>query len=95
MPVSIIYYKEIEMGNKFAENIKNYKQQFGKFPKEDDWQTLSKLNSWRPNGEYQEWYPEFKVVDSVNFSLTYIEGFDPPYLSFDTKSNTWEMRFNE
>ncbi|MDP4208270.1 MAG: hypothetical protein Q8928_05595 [Bacteroidota bacterium] len=89
LPTSILYYSEIKYGNEFVENIYNYKKQHGQFPKDNSWDTLKILNPLKP---YETFYPEYHIIDKDNFSLTYIEGFDPPYLQYDTKSKKWEKK---
>jgi DNA-dependent RNA polymerase auxiliary subunit epsilon len=89
LPTSIKYHEEISSGNKFIDNIKQYQTKNGKLPNEDDWTTLSTLNPLKP---YETFYPEYRKLNDNNFELTYIEGFDGPYLQYDTKTNKWEKK---
>lgn len=89
LPNSIIYYSEIKAGNQFAENLKNYKFKYGKLPENNNWDTLIKLNPLKP---YETFYPEYRKIDENNFELVYVEGFDPPYLKYDTKEKKWEKK---
>lgn len=86
LPTSILYYSEIKSGNEFIENIIKYKRQTGQLPKENDWETLAKLNPIKP---YENFYPEYRITDQDNFYLTFIDGFDPPYLQYNTKTRKW------
>lgn len=86
LPTTLKYHKEITLGNKFIDNIKKYHERNGRLPDENQWDSLAKLNPLKP---YETFYPEYRRLDSNNFELTYIEGFDPPYLQYDTKTNKW------
>jgi len=89
LTTSILYHSEIKSGNQFIKNILKYKKQTGHLPKEDDWETLAKLNPIKP---YENFYPEYRITDQDNFYLTFIEGFDPPYLQYDTETKKWEKK---
>ena len=89
LPINIIYHSEINSGSQFAKNILNFKSANGKLPKNNDWAILEKLNPLKP---YEVFYPEYLKIDSDNFQLTYTEGFDGPYLTYDTKTKKWEKK---
>ena len=89
LPTKVLYHSEIKSGNEFVENILKYKDQTGHLPKENDWVTLEKLNPIKP---YERFYPEYRTLDQDDFYLTFIRGFDPPYLQYDTKTKKWEMK---
>jgi len=89
MPLEIKYYVQIKQGNEFVKNINEFKRKNGKLPNENNWMLLSKLNPIKP---YETFYPEYRIIDAQNFCLTFIEGFDPPYLQYNTRSKTWEKK---
>lgn len=86
LPIEIRYYNKIRLGNQFVENIQQYHTHYGKLPDEDDWNTLPKLNPFHP---YEAFYPEYRKIDEQHFTLTFVEGFDPPYVRFTTKTGKW------
>ena len=89
LPINVLYHSEIRAGNEFVVNVLKFKSQTGHLPKENDWVILEKLNPKKP---YESFYPEYRILDQDNFSLTFIEGFDPPYLQYDTKGKKWEKK---
>ena len=92
LPISITHHNEIKMGEVYAKNIIEYKRVNGKLPKYDDWDALERLNPVKQDPDFVGIKPEYKKIDSANFSLTYVVGFDPPYLTYDTRSQKWEMK---
>ena len=89
LPMGILYHSEIKFGNEFSTNIIEYKKEHGQLPSENDLENLSSLNPIKP---YENFYPEYKIIDKDNFCLTYIEGFDPPYLQYSTNTKKWEKQ---
>ncbi len=89
LPISIFYYKEISNGDVFAKHIKQYQKENNKLPDQMDWETLQKLNPLKP---YNEIYPDYKKIDDSSFMLSYIVGFDGPYLTYETKTKKWMMK---
>ena len=89
LPTNLKYYNEIELGNNFAENIETYKQQNRQLPEEMDWNTLEGLNK---SEAYETWWPTYQKIDDKQFTLTFIEGFDRPYLTYDSRTKKWEKK---
>jgi hypothetical protein len=89
LPNSLKYYNAIELGNKFAKNIETYNKQNKQLPEEMDWETLKRLNK---SEVYETWWPTYQKSDEQNFTLTFIEGFDGPYLTYDSKTKKWEKK---
>ncbi|MCU0446602.1 MAG: hypothetical protein MUE85_16975 [Microscillaceae bacterium] len=89
LPLEIKYRTKIQAANRFAQNLQNYRQKYGKFPAENDWHTLARLNPLTP---YQAHVPEFKIIDNQHFELTFVQGFDPPYLRYSTRTQKWEIK---
>ncbi len=87
LPAPWVYYQEIKLGNEFAANIVKYKSTYHHLPDEEDWTTLQKLN---PADNYKAWWPEYKKAGDTYFTLTFVEGFDPPYLTYDSRTKTWK-----
>ena len=88
------YNKQLSIGNEYAHNIITYLQKHKKMPDEWDRETLRQLNP-NPEGEYLEAraaWPMYKQINSRHFTLTFLEGFDWPHLTYDSATETWEMK---
>ena len=93
--VTIEYYHEISIGNEYAHNIITHLEGQKKLPDELDRDTLRQLNP-DPKGEYLEARaarPMYKQTGSGSFTLAFIEGFDWPYLTYDSETKIWEMKY--
>lgn len=89
LPFRVRYYKEISIGDDFANNIKKYYSKNNELPKKDSAELLMILN---PKTGYDVLWPQYLPYDSANFYLIYMEGFDGPYLRYDSKEGTWDYR---
>lgn len=89
LPINIRYANKIYCGNKFVENIRLYEKANKRLPNKDEWEVLEKLNPLKP---YKTFYPDYLKIDDTNFVLTYLEGFDSPYLTYDSITKKWEMK---
>lgn len=92
-----IYWEEqhkIDLGNKYISNIMHYWNENKKLPDEQERELHKKLNP-DPKGEYLEaWsvWPAYKKTNSSGFTLTFVEGFDGPYLTYDSTTKIWSTR---
>ena len=87
--------EQIKLGNEYAHNIITYLEGQKKLPDELDRDTLRQLNP-DPKGEYLEARaarPMYKQTGSGSFTLAFIEGFDWPYLTYDSETKIWEMKY--
>lgn len=89
LPIRVKYYKEITIGNNFAKNIREYNKRNKALPDRNNSELLMKLN---PETGYEVFWPFYLPEDSVNFTLTFIEGFDGPYLTYDSKNDAWKVK---
>ena len=88
-PKSWLYVNEIKMGNEFVKNLKIYQNQHNRLPDDTDWETLKYLNTVK---EYNEAYPEYRKTGEDEYTLTFIQGFDSPYMTYYSKTKIWEMK---
>jgi hypothetical protein len=90
LPFTWHYSGEIKSGNLFVKNIRNYQIEHKDLPNEGDCETLKQLNRVE---NYEVWFPEYRKKGNDEFTLTFVKGFDPPYLIYDSSTDKWEYRF--
>lgn len=61
---------------------------YHKLPENQDYALLEKLQF--PN-QHNYTQPEYKKINDKEFCLTYISGFDYPYLTWSSQNSTWRM----
>lgn len=83
LPVSITRKADIKFGNELAQKIDNEYLRTKKLPKNNDWETLKKLG-FKFNDEVCT--PAYSKINNNEYELIYIEGFDPPYLLYNSKT---------
>jgi hypothetical protein len=95
LPFQLKYYEEIKAGNEFVKNIREYQVAYKMLPTEGDWNTLSKLNPLTKNTGYtmDNFNPDYRIIGFDQFKLTFLEGFDGPYLTYDSNTDRWKMSF--
>ena len=82
LPIEITRKSDIEKGNKIIQNIKSYENRFGKLPENSDYKTLENLGLPHEDSRV---YLDYKTDKKGNFELTYLEGFDGPYLLWNSQ----------
>lgn len=88
LPIEITRKSDIEAGNKIIKNIEAYQKANGKLPENNDWKTLKKLGF---NLESSVSYLSYATDNQGNFELAYLEGFDGPYLLWNSKERKWTI----
>ncbi|STZ04136.1 Uncharacterised protein [Moraxella equi] len=91
LPIHIKYYFKIKQGDILIDNIADYQSKFQKLPDAQDYKTLEKLQFPSKN-EYIS--PEYQKINETDYKLTYIEGFDCPYLMWSTQNREWRVDCN-
>ncbi len=87
LPVSINRYVDIKFGDSVIEKIEDYRKINGRLPETDDWRTLKTLG-FRDKVAFL--VPEYQKLNDDNYELRYIEGFDGPYLLWNSKDKIWK-----
>lgn len=82
LPLTINRHSDIKFAEKIIENIENYNHKTNVLPDNRDWETLKKFGF---QDEMDFLQPEYSRIDSVTLELIYIEGFDGPYLMWNSK----------
>lgn len=88
LPIEITRKSDIEAGNKIIQNIEAYQKANGKLPESNDWETLKKLGF---SLEDSVSYLSYATDHQGNFELAYLEGFDGPYLLWNSKERKWTI----
>ena len=85
LPVTINRRSDIAFGNSLIKKIEQYKRQHG-LPETTDWKTLKELG-FIDKGDF--FVPDYQKINDTIFELTYLEGFDGPYLLWNSKERHW------
>jgi len=88
LPVKYNRISDIRKGNLIIIQIENYHREYGDLPKEQDWETL-KTMEFDTSGLFLQ--PVYSKINDSTFELIFVEGFDPPYLLWDSKEKEWKM----
>lgn len=86
LPVRINRYSDIKFANKIIDQIDKYKMT-NSLPESDDWETLKKFGF---EDHLDFLVPEYQKLNSENYELRFIEGFDGPYLLWNSKDRKWK-----
>ena len=88
LPVKFNRIQDINKGNYLIEKIENFRIKNNKLPDENDWEVLKELGFKKKDLETanQEY---LKINDSI-YELIFIEGFDGPYLLWNSDDKIWK-----
>ena len=89
LPIEVTRKSDIKFGNELIEKIENYKKSNGKLPETNDWQTLEKLGFKKDESAN----PTYTSEPNGNYELVYIDGFDGPYLLWNSQEKKWTVDF--
>lgn len=90
LPIEVTRKSDIKLGNELIEKIEIYKKSNGKLPETNDWQTLEKLGF---RMEDLGTRPSYVKDSTHNYELSYPEGFDGPYLLWNSQEKKWTIDF--
>ena len=87
LPVAINRYSDIKFANKIIDQIDKYKIT-NSLPESDDWETLKKFGFV----DHLDFFvPEYQKLNDETYELRFIEGFDGPYLLWNSKDRKWKI----
>ncbi|MCS3532746.1 hypothetical protein [Chryseobacterium sp. JUb7] len=89
LPIDVTRKSDIEFGNKIIQNIETYQKNKGRLPQNDDWKTLEKLGFKMEDLGVSPVY----TTDDKSYELTYVDGFDGPYLIWNSQERKWTIDF--
>ncbi len=78
---------DVKFGNELISKIKQYKKQVGQLPNTNDWKALKQLG-FKDKGDF--FVPNYQKLNDTAFELAYLEGFDGPYLLWNSYSKQWK-----
>lgn len=81
---------EISIGNHYIQNINKLRDMEGRLPNTNEHEILKSL---MPKEMKNKWSPEYKNLDSINFELVFVSGFDGPYLRYCSANKKWKYGF--
>lgn len=87
LPATINRYSDIKFANKIIDQIDKYKIT-NRLPESNDWETLKKFG-FEDHLDYL--VPEYQKLNNDNYELIFIEGFDGPYLLWNTIDRKWKV----
>ncbi|MGV4413727.1 hypothetical protein [Chryseobacterium sp. T1] len=88
LPISITRKSDIQFGNKLIENIDNYQKSHKQLSNNDDWKVLKSLGF---KMEYLGTKPSYQTDNNGTYELIYLEGFDGPYLMWNSEERKWKI----
>jgi hypothetical protein len=89
LPLEIQRSSDIKKGNIIIKNLTDYKLIQGHLPETGDWKTLEQLGFSTNDVGTQ---PDYKKLSDTNYELTFLKGFDGPYLTYDLTFNKWVIK---
>ena len=90
LPFEITRKSDIKIGNKLIENINYHQNQNKTLPKNDDYKTLEKLGFTM---EMLGTKPSYASNQNGEYELIFLEGFDGPYLMWNSKEKKWKIDY--
>ena len=89
MPLEWRRHKDIELGKTISANIENYRRQHGRLPAAGNEAELKALGFLHTKA--QGWQPGYRPNGAGGYRLIYDEGYDPPYLLWDSQEQQWRL----
>lgn len=89
LPIEVSRKSDIQFGNELIRNIEAYRKKSGKLPESNDWQTLEKLGFKKDESAN----PVYTADADGKYELVYIEGFDGPFLMWNSEEKKWTIDF--
>lgn len=90
LPFEITRKSDIEFGNKLVDKFEEFKKENGKLPAQNDWSTLDQLGF---RMEMLGTDPSYEKINDYEYELVYLEGFDGPYLLYNSRLKDWKIDF--
>lgn len=87
-PIEITRRSDIKFGNRLVERLEKYREEHGRLPEEEDWNTLSEMGFKMAEAGTM---PVYRKLVGEEFELSYPEGFDGACLLYDSRKEKWEI----
>jgi len=89
LPLSINRSSDIKLGEQIIQNIESYQKRIG-LPGNNDWETFRKFGFREKNNFLQ---PEYRKSNETEFELVFDEGFDGPFLMWNSTERNWKIGY--
>lgn len=77
---------DIKSGNELVQRLEKYMVQHDRLPDSGDWKALGELGFEITETGTR---PAYEKLSNDEFQLIYLEGFDGPYLFYNSDSKKW------
>jgi hypothetical protein len=84
--------EKIDLGNSIITKMTNYQRHSG-LPQNNEWNVLDSLGFVTETS-----HPEYSRINDDEYEIIFVEGFDGPYLMWNSKEKIWkesEPKFSE
>ena len=69
--------------------VDSYYRQYQTLPETGDWLELKKVGF--SSDELEKAYPEYHRINTTAYELTFVKGFDGPYLTWNSQERKWKI----
>nr|WP_321485566.1 hypothetical protein [uncultured Draconibacterium sp.] len=90
LPIEITRHSDIRLGNELVSKIRNFQSMHDRLPEPDSSQVLLDLGFKRG---FLDVEPAYQKINDSEFEIIYLEGFDGPYLLYNSKIDKWKEDF--
>ena len=90
LPLEITRKSDIKFGNELIQKIENYKNEYSQLPLDSDWGLFEQFGF---RMEMLGTDPSYSKINDDEYELIYLEGFDGPYLLYNSKEGRWKIDF--
>lgn len=90
-PTEITRMSDIKRGEILIKKIEQYQQINNTLPETSDWEVLKSIGF--TNEEMETAYPEYSKSNYSTFQITFVLGFEPPYLNWNSEIREWKNAF--
>lgn len=92
LPFSIKRATDVVRGRALSQRIKQYQQQHAALPASDDWVALKQIGFTEE--EMERANPQYIRLDSADYQVVFVSGFDGPYLMWNSRQGHWQEGFS-
>lgn len=89
LPVTVQRNSDIKFAEEIIKNIDSYRQK-KELPSDTAYQTLRQFGF--KEGDFG-FLPEYSKINDNTYELIYVEGFDGPYLMWNSRERKWKVDF--
>jgi hypothetical protein len=89
LPLSVTRYQDIARGNTLSQQLDSYYRQQQALPNTGNWPKLKQIGF--STEELKKAYPEYRKISNTTYELTFVKGFDGPYLMWNSQERKWKM----